>query len=262
MRTIVLSALLIVGAVAPSHAQAKSDDPRAVMILNRMADNIGALRACSFHLEASHDAFDPDVDALVKLQSAHEVMMVGPNKLLVNSTGDGGHRGFWFDGKDAYYYSYGENNYGHITGPATIIDVIDQVHDDYGVDFPAADFFYPTFVDDLIAQTQRIVYRKTVEVDGRECFHIVATGTDQDLEMWISNDAMTLPVKYLFRTRDPGQTTEYEGTFSDWKMNPELPATIFTFTPPPGAREVHLLARNEKSNSKPSEKPKSGGKKK
>jgi len=67
------------------------------------------------------------------------------------------------------------------------------------------------------------------------------------MELWIANDAATLPVKYLFRTREKGQVTEYEGTFADWKMNPDLPVTLFRFTPPPGSREVRLVARDEKT---------------
>ena len=254
----ILCAALLLGAAAPTLAQSTGDDAKALTVLNRMADNIGALHSCSFRLASSHDVWDGEAGMLVKLHNSHDVFLVGPDRMLVNSTGDGGHKGFWYDGRDAYAYWYGENNYGHVAAPPTITETIDQIHEDYGVDFPAADLLSPTFVDDLKAQSQSIAFAKTVRIDDQECFHIIARGTDQDMELWVSNDAMTLPVKYLFRTREKGQTTEYEGTFSQWKMNPDLPATIFSFTPPPGSREVRLVARNEK----PAGKANSGGKKK
>jgi hypothetical protein len=136
-----------------------------------------------------------------------------------------------------------------VPAPPTIIKMIDSIHEAYGVDFPAADLLYPTFVDDLIGQSQRITFRDAVQIGDQECFHIVAKGAEQDMELWIANDAATLPVKYLFRTREKGRETEYQGTFTDWKMNPDLPLTLFRFTPPPGSREVRLMARNEKADS-------------
>jgi hypothetical protein len=258
MKTIVLTSVLLLGTTTSSFAQDSHHDAKALTVLNRMADNIGALHSCSFRLEASHDAMDADAGMVVKLHNSYEVFLVGPDRMTVSSTGDGGRKGFWYDGKDAYMYWYGENNYGHVAAPATIIEMIDRIHQDYGVDFPAADLLYPTFVDDLRAQSRRITFAKSVRIGGQECFHVVAQGTDQDMELWIANDAMTLPVKYLFRTRANGQTTEYEGTFTEWKLNPELPMPMFSFTPPPGAREVRLVARN----GTPPQPQKTGGKKK
>jgi len=253
MRTCLLSLVLLLGVASPalsqSSSQSSSDDPKALTVINRMADNIGALHSCTFKLEISHDEWNADAGMLVKLNDTHEVYLVGPDKMLVITTGDAGHRGFWYDGKDVYSYWYGENNYGRVSAPPTIIAMIQKIHDDYGVDFPAADLLSPTFVDDLRAQSDSITFLKPVRIDDQECFHIAAAGADQDMELWISDDGLMLPVRYLFRTREKGQVTEYEATFSDWKMNPDLPATLFRFTPPPGAREVRMVAREQKPNA-------------
>jgi hypothetical protein len=253
MKTLLLSAALILGVTTPAFSQSRTDDPKALTVISRMADNIGALRSCTFRLRVSHDEWHHDAGMLVKLNNAHEVFLVGPDKMLVNTTGDAGHRGFWYDGKQAYSYWYGENNYGRVAAPPTIVAMIARIHEDYGVDFPAADLLSPTFVDDLIAQSENIAFLKPVRIGDQDCFHIAANGKEQDMELWISNDAATLPVKYLFRTREKEHVIEYEGTFSEWKMNPDLPATLFRFTPPPGSREVRMVARGEK--------PVSGGQK-
>ena len=250
MHTILLSVALMLGAAAPAPSQSNTaDDPRALTVLTRMADNIGALHSCSFRLETSNDEWDAEAGMLVNLHNTHEVCLVGPDKMLVNTTGDAGHRGFWYDGEQAYTYWYGENNYGRVSAPKNIIEMIRAIHEAYGVDFPAADLLSPTFVDDLLAQSQQVMFHDTVRIGDQECFHILAKGADQDMEVWVANDAATLPVKYLFRTRENGQVTEYQATFTDWKMNPDLPYTLFRFTPPPGSREVRMVARNEKPNS-------------
>src|SRR5262245_53077175 len=102
MKTIILSAALLLVLAVPVHAQTDNDDGRAITILNRMADNIGSLHSCSFRLESSHDAYDVEAGMLVKLHNSYEVFLVGPDKMVVSSTGDGGRKGFWYDGKDAY----------------------------------------------------------------------------------------------------------------------------------------------------------------
>ena len=48
MRAIILSAALILASAAPAPDQPNPDDPKALTVLNRMADNIGALHSCSF----------------------------------------------------------------------------------------------------------------------------------------------------------------------------------------------------------------------
>ena len=246
MRTILTCSVLMLGMVSVAAAQTASVEPAALTILNHMADNIGALHSCRFHLDAAHDVYDAEISAMVKRHDSYDVYLVGPNKMLVNSTGDGGHRGCWYDGKTIYFYSYDENNYARVLSPPTILAAIDSMNEAYGIDFPGADFISPTFVKDLLTQSKRVVYRKTVEIGGKDCFHVVATGPDQDWEIWVANDATGLPVKYVIRDKGKNSGNEYEGQFSDWQMNPDLPSTMFDFPQPPGAHEVKILARNAK----------------
>ena len=77
--------------------------------------------------------------------------------MLVDSKSDGDHRGYWYNGKTITYYSYDENNYAVIKAPATIMETIEAINRDYGIYFPAADNFYFTFTDDLIANSEKIV---------------------------------------------------------------------------------------------------------
>lgn len=241
-------AILFLALCAPMATLAQTGavmDTSAIMILDHMARNIGELHACSFHLATSHDAMNADLGVQVKELNEHDVHMVGPDLMLVDSRGDKGHRGYWYDGYEVIYYSYTENNYGRMPAPPTIMEAIDSLHRGYGVDFPAADFFYPTFTDDLIAQSDRIAFVNTVRVGDVECFHIVATGLAQDMELWISNDATFRPVKYVIRDKGKNVTTEAEGVFSNWRINPDLPGSMFSFLPPPSAHEVRILPRNK-----------------
>jgi hypothetical protein len=246
MKTTLLTTLLLFGMCTIAHAQTATRDSVAVLILDRMANTIGELSSCSFHLETEQDVQDNDLNGLVKRHRSHDVSMVGPDKMLVQSRGEGGHRGSWYDGKKLSIYSYDESNYVTLAAPPTIIATIDSLHNEYGIDFPAADFIYPTFVSDLLAQSDRVIYRGMATVAGKECLQIATRGPALDMQIWVANDAMMLPVKYVIREHGKSEIVEYEGVFSDWQINPDLPESIFSFLPPPGAHEIAILSRDQR----------------
>jgi len=224
--------------------QGSNYDTTAIQILDRMADIIGDLDACSYKLSTSYDVIDVDLGT-IKHFNYHRVYMVGPDKFLLDSKGDKGHRGYWYNGKQLAYYSYTQNNYAIIDAPPTIIATIDTVHKTYGVDFPAADLFYPTFTDDLINNYDEIILVGTSDIGNKNCFHIIAKNKQMSIQLWISNDALFLPEKMLIAYYDVNPNTQYEATFSDWKINIQLPDAMFNFSPPAGASELTLVAKKK-----------------
>lgn len=241
MKKILLLSLLIIFALKVP-AQNFQIDTIAVMLLDKMGSVIGEMNSCSFTLNTSNDVTDVDL-GLVKYFNQHQVYLVGPDKMLINSTGDNGHKGFWYNGKQLAYYSYTENNFAVIDAPPTIIATIDSVHKTYGIDFPAADFFYPTFTDDLINQSDQIIFAGKSKIGMKDCFHIIARNKAMGIQIWISDDAMFLPVKLAIAYYDMNPNIQYEATFADWKINDQIPKAMFDFTPPAGANELILLKK-------------------
>jgi hypothetical protein len=217
-------------------------DSEAILILDKMSSIIGELSSCGFTLNTSVDQIDVELD-LIKQFAIHQVYMVGPDKMLVNSRGEKGHRGFWYNGKQLAYYSYTENNYAVIDAPSNIIATIDTVNKTYGIDFPAADFFYPSFTDDLIDNNDEIIFVGKSIVNDKDCFHIIAKNKDMSTQIWISDDALFLPVKMVIVYYDVSPNEQYEATFSDWQINPEYPNAMFEFAPPASANKLKLIAK-------------------
>ena len=224
------------------YAQESRFDTTAILILDKMSSVIGDLSSCNYTLNTSNDQIDVEL-GLVKQFTTHRVYMVGPDKMLVDSRGEKGHRGFWYNGEMLAYYSYSENNYAIIDAPANIIATIDTVNKTYGIDFPAADFFYPSFTDDLIENNDEIIFVGKSSVDEKECFHIIAKNSLMSTQVWISDDALFLPVKMVIIYYDVSPNQQYEATFSNWQLNPSLPNAMFEFTPPAGANKLKLIAK-------------------
>ena len=226
-------------------AQETKYDPAAILILDRMSDVIGDLTSCSYKTISSHDVRDPDF-GLVKKITNSEVYMVGPDKMVVNFFGAGGHSQCWYNGQQVAFYDYDENNYGVVDAPSTIIAMIDSIHEHYNVDFPAADFIYPAFTDDLLESSDRLAYVGSVTINGKECFQLIATNKSYSTQIWISNDAYNLPIRYVINYFAQAGSPQYEVTFSDWQLNPDMPTSMFEFLPPPGANQVRMMSTSEK----------------
>lgn len=120
--------------------------------------------------------------------------------------------------------------------------MIDTVNKLYGIEFPVADFFYPGFVDDIIADSKELVYLGLTTVDGKECFHIAGVGRDKTFQFWISNDAYCLPLKMVIIYTGKESNPQYEAVLSNWQVNPTLPDALFEFSAPPGAKKIRMVS--------------------
>jgi hypothetical protein len=228
----------------PIHAQEPRVDTVAVMIIDHMASVIGELNSCSFTLNTSIDVKDPDY-GLVTQNETDEVYLSGPDKMHVNFNGDKGHRGFWYNGMNAIFYSYDENNYVTIDAPGNIIEMIDSININYGIEFPAADFFNPTITDDMLALFDKIIFLGKRVLDGKECLLVMASNKDMNVQIWFSSDAFTLPQKFIIIYKND-ENKQYEANFSNWNLNPEIPASVYDFLQPPKARKISILAKTNR----------------
>ena len=238
---------LVLGLVAclmsfSGNTQVKKPDTIAVGIFDRMSDVIGELSSISFTLKVRNDEVDQDLGLVTKF-SESKVNFNGPSQMQIHSYGDKGHRGFWFNGESLVYYSFEENNYAIIDSPSNTLDMINEVNDKYGIDFPAADFFSPTFTDDVLTNFDDLKYVGKRVLEGKECFYIIAKRADMIVQIWIANDALNLPVKMLIMEVDGKDSKQYEATFSNWDINPFLPDAMFSFQTPPKAKKISILPR-------------------
>jgi hypothetical protein len=213
---------------AYANAQTPKIDTVAVSILDRMSAMIS-------DLSSSREL------GLVKHSDEEELYLHGPNKLLVRSDGDKGTRYFVYNGKTLTYYSLDKNQYGEIQSQSPVMDMIDSVNKIYGIEFPAADFFYPGFVDDVLSEAKNLAFLGITKVNDKECFHIAGTAKDKSFQFWISDDAFYLPLKMVIVYTSKENNPQYEAVLSDWKVNPDLPDALFEFSAPPKAKKIKMV---------------------
>lgn len=223
-------------------AQNKQQDSLAILIIDRMTDVIGDLESCSFRVLLSKDVADSAGLVNIKQFADCKVYLSGNDKMLVDFENEKGHRRMWYNGEQLAYYFRDEHNYGVIPAPSTTIRMIDSVNAVYHIDFPAADFFYPAFTDDLLENNDVVKFLGRTRVNGQDCFHILASNKEMVTQIWVSSDEYSLPLKYVITYRNRDGFPQFEGSFSEWKVNPGLPSALFNFEPPPGSNKVTILS--------------------
>lgn len=241
-----LKSLLLIFCLGCSAVHAQSNieaiDSVSIRLLDKMTTVIGELSSVSFNLVTEADELNT-YNEYERLISNHKIHMVGPNKMSIRSRGNKGNKVILYNGEYLNYYSFDENNYVTLEAPDNIMTMVDSMNTTFGIDFPAADIFYPSLVDDILEHFEQIHFLGLKEIDGQECFHIQATNDKMNFQLWIENNPMFLPKKYLII--DKGNSfRQYEGTFSDWIINLELPNEIFEFVPPQKARLISIQAKN------------------
>lgn len=217
-------------------------DSTAVFILDKMSDIIGDLSSVTFDVNTSMDKLDPS-NTLIKYYSKSTITFYGPDKLLVRTEGSRGKSGVWYDGQYFTYYNYDENNYVTLEAPDTTIDMIDQMHLNYDFTFPAADFFYPNFTDDILEHFNTIKFLGKKTIDKEECYHILASNDIMDVQIWVSNKTYLLPKHFVIAYKKESNR-QYESTFSNWSLNPDIPGAVFNFLTPPTAKLINILKKS------------------
>lgn len=222
--------------------ETKSIDSTAVFILDKMSAIIGDLESVNFHISNSEDKLDADKN-IIKHYSTSNIFFSGPDKLMVKTEKEKGKIGFWYDGSHLTFYNYDENNYITLEAPETTVEMINSMHENYNFQFPAADFFYPAFTDDITEQFDTVEFMGKKTIDGEECYHIMANNKDLNVQIFISNKTYLLPKHFvvIYKSKD---NLQYESTFSNWSLNPNIPNAVFDFLPPPTAKLISILKKS------------------
>ena len=243
MRFLLISFICLV----TTHVKAQSSriDTMAVSVLDRMSAMIGELGSCSVTAKTNYDVSSQEL-GLVKHSDEQHVYIGGADKLLVKSEGDKGNHYVVYNGQTLSYYSTDKNHYSETRVPSSVVEMIDYMNKTYGIVFPIADFLYPGFVDDILAESSDLVLLGMTKIDGKDCYHIAGTTKDKTYQFWVSEGPFYLPVKMVLVYTHKPLNPQFEATYCDWQINPNLPNGIFDFKAPPGAKKIKLTPLSAK----------------
>jgi len=220
-------------------AQSGNIDTAAVSVLDRMSASMGQLKSCSVTVKSEYDVTSNEL-GLIKHSDDDHVYLSGQNNLLIHAEGDRGSRSIFYNGKTFTYYSGNQNRYSQIEAPGNVMEMIDHMNKKFGVVFPLADFLYPSFTDDILNEASCLVFLGMTKVNEKDCYHIAGKTRDMTFQFWIADDSSCLPLKMAIVYTDEPMSPQYEATYSDWQINPDLSKSMFDFSVPANAQKMKI----------------------
>lgn len=212
-------------------------DPAAMAIVKAMADKLAAARSMSFNALTIYES--PDRTGLpLAYTTLSQVTLQRPNKLKVISPGDGPRTEFYYDGKTVNAYEPAAKLVATVDAPDTIDAMLRAAFQRAAIYFPFTDLVVSDPMK-AIAENLRVAFvvGKSTVVGGVSTDIVVLVGKFAHVQLWIGSDDKLPRMARAIFLEDPAR---YRHTvmFSDWKIDPPLPADTFAFTAPAGTIRI------------------------
>ncbi len=242
-KLLLLICLIFFATACNSDKQSKKrHNEKALALLKKVGEEVRAPEKKSFNLTINEEKLTADGNVVTERRLC-DVKAVKPNKLFVDTKSESGNFKYLYDGDYFTYYSKDENNYVTLHAPETTVAMIDSMHHGFGFRFPAGDFLYPSFKED-IEEFFPIIDIKTKEmIAGKHCTKVIARNDNVDVGIWVS-DETALPEKFEVIYKNQ-KNIKYEAIFSKWDLNPSFSDSIFYFVAPDDASLIDIMAENK-----------------
>lgn len=213
-------------------------DDRALAALKEMGDTLAKAGGITFRADSAVPIASP-TNQWVHVFGVSQVTLRRPDHLYVETGGDVFNQNFYFDGKTVTMYAPAEKLYATEPIPGNLDDALKQVFEKHGTYFSFADVVLSVPHEAMAKDLTSAQLVGQSSVGGVPTTHLAFAKPGMAWELWIGADdhlPRRLDVTY---TGVEGRPTA-SVTFADWKLNPDITADRFSFTPPPDAARIEF----------------------
>jgi hypothetical protein len=218
----------------------KAPEPDPNQILRQMCDYLTSLKQFSFRAEVTDDQV---YQGGKKLQYGFdlEALVRRPDKLRVNAQGDLVNKQFFYDGKTITLYETAKNLYATMEVPGDLDGALAKAHRDFGLRVALADLASSHLYDLVTKEARSSLYVGLHRVRGVKCHHLAFDEPKVHVQMWIDAGDQPLLRKLIITQKQLEGSPQWSAHFTDWQVSPQLPDSLFTFEPPPGAEKIKFV---------------------
>jgi hypothetical protein len=217
-------------------------DPKADELLRRMSENLATAPALQFDADHTMEMVTDDGE-VVQYVAGSRVAIQRPNKARSDRTGKFADATLYYDGKKLTIYGKRMNMFASKDAPPTLDAALDFARDTLDLEAPAADLVYSDVYTGLIEDVVSGRDLGKEPIGDRMCHHLAFRGNETDWQIWIEDTPRALPCRYVITSKKEKGSPSFAVAFSNWRVGQKLPASHFTFTPPPGATQIDFLPR-------------------
>ncbi|MDS4032355.1 MAG: DUF2092 domain-containing protein [Candidatus Contendobacter sp.] len=229
---------------APPPAQAGASgqvlEPGALDLVKKMSAKLAATPAFLVRTRSSLEA-PSGAGQFLTFFTESVVAVKRPNKLSAEIRGDAPPFDFHYDGVKMTAYEPTHKFYATADAPKTLDELVPFAAKTAGILLPFADVLYSDPYAVLTKDATSAFYAGFSVIRGARCEHVALTTPEIEGQIWI--DAKTdLPCLIAGTLRNVRGAPRFTVEFYDWKLKPELPEKLFTFTKPEGAKPMDFRA--------------------
>jgi hypothetical protein len=235
----VLLGVTLIAAVTPAVPAAEKNS--AAARLQAMARALAKAQRLSVTIDCAYDVVQ---DSGEKLEFGERRMVAvrRPDRARIDVTRrDGSRRGFLFDGKQLAVFDLDANVYATMPKRGTVDAAVDHFVNELNMRLPLRELLKTDLLRELadVLATAHLVGEE--RLGGVATDHVAFRGDATDVQVWIPRDGVPLPRRIVITYRMAAGVPQFAADLTEWNLAPELPDTLFTFTPAAGAEQVPVL---------------------
>ncbi|MGG5817813.1 DUF2092 domain-containing protein [Falsiroseomonas sp. HW251] len=201
-------------------------EPRAIQLLQGMCAALTGARSLSFNAVATYESMARTGHPLA-YATAFEVLMQRPDRLRVVMPGDGPASEFYYDGTRMIAFAPEANLVAVADAPPTIDAMLQKAYADAAIYFPFGDLLGADPCREMQEGLRVVFVVGQSRVVGGVTTDVLAFANDQlQGQIWIGAEDR-LPRLFRATYFDDPQTYRHAIAFSDWRLNPPVPADAF-----------------------------------
>jgi hypothetical protein len=232
----------LAGAQTPGTATSERD-VQAMTILKRMTDFLARTQRFSVMVDTGFDVVQ-DSGQKIEFGETRKIVVSRPNRARIDITKrDGGISGFIFDGQEIAVFNTSENVYATAAKPGALDEAIVYFINDLDMRLPLAEMLSSKPAETLPAKVRAAYYVEQASMAGMPCDHLAFRGDQADLQLWVAQGEQPLPRRLVITYKHAAGQPQFWAQFSDWNLSPDVPDSLFVFTPPEGAAKIAFTSR-------------------
>jgi hypothetical protein len=235
----------------PVDANPVEAEAQAMAVLNRMTEFLSTANRFSVTVDSGFDAMQ-ESGKKIEFGETREIVLRRPDRFRVDEVKrNGSTRQLFFDGENISVFHAKGKVYASVVNPGSIDDALDYFVHDLGMRLPLSELLSSQVATHLRAKIRSAVYVESSSIAGIPCDHVVFSGDEVDMQLWVARGEKPLPQRVVITYRHSDGQPQFRAQFRDWDLAPKTPDALFLFTPPRDAKKIAFSPRQKMPNQSP-----------
>lgn len=231
--------------------EATAEDREARERLLDMAGFIAGAKTFGVTIRSGYDAIQEDGQR-IEFGEKRRITLRRPDHIRVEAERSDGDRGLiLFDGKVLTAFKADDNVFAQQDRNATVDEMLVYMVRDLRLTMPLARMFHTGFRDSLEKLLTSVSFVEENYLFDVPTDHLAVRSDNVDLQVWVSRGEQPLPRRVVITYKNEPDQPQFWAELSDWNFSPAVTEASFSFTPPPGAEKIPLLAPARKKGALP-----------